>query len=105
MTSDEIKKSLSDYSIGDILHITHRLKKGDEIRSAKVIDINYNGNGLVTYTNHYIEGMLNSGSGAFDPDRIGTKPFGIVKIEKVGHQKPTAHWSPKPGDRSYDLMC
>jgi len=97
-----------DFNIGDILLITHKSKSGYDTRIAQVSDINFRNNGLVTY-NGYYSGMafLESGSGAFDPQNVGKKPFGIIAVCIIDH-KPTWNQTfqgPKPGNRSYDLMC
>ena len=35
------------------------------------------------------------------------KKFGITKVEDTGRfiRREVPHWSPRPGDRAYDLMC
>jgi len=101
-------KKLENYKPGDILLITTRTRNGEEKRGAIVTVINYGGNGLVTFTGHHIEGMMETGSGAFDPATVGTKPFGFYcAVEKVGHVAPwtNSFHQPRPGDRSYDCMC
>lgn len=74
----------SDYKIGDTLLLTYKMKSGYDTRIAEVFDINYNGNGLVTYVDRYGNnlGFMTSGSGAFDPKTVGKKPFGLVAVEK-----------------------
>lgn len=99
---------IQNFKPGDILLITHKMKSGYDTRIAQVSCINYNNNGLVTY-NGYYSGMafLESGSGAFDPEKVGKKPFGTIAICVIDH-KPTwqeTHHGPKPGNRGYDLMC
>lgn len=75
----------SDYNIGDKLVIISRTKQGDQKTAAFVTDINCSGNGLVSYFGDYHRnGMLNSGSGAFDPTKLRTTKFGICwDVEKV----------------------
>jgi hypothetical protein len=100
--------NLNDFKVGDILEFTQRSKRGTELRTAQVSAVNYNGNGLVTYWGHTVDHRLSTGSGAFDPAEVGTKPFGFYcAVRKIGHATPfwANHWSPKPGDRGYDLMC
>ena len=109
--------TLNDFKPGDLLVMTSRMRRNgqdvEEQRAAQVACVNYNGNGLVTYTPPdgrcaAQEGLLSTGSGAFDPAKVGTKQYGFdVRVEKVGHRKPWAerHWTPAPGNRGYDLMC
>ena len=99
--------NLTDYKVGDILLITHKMKNGYDTRIGQVSCINYNENGLVTYYSHQSPDFLSSGSSAFDPEKIGKKPFGVISICVVDHIPPSKynHQGPKPGDRGYDLMC
>lgn len=99
--------NLSDFQPGDLLIITSRSKAGEERRAAIVTIVNYNNNnGLVAFAGRSAPGLLPTGQGAFDPAKVGTTPYGLtVAVEKVGHQKPVKPWSPRPGDRGYDLMC
>ena len=96
---------LNDFKVGDLLLIHYNFRNKTEIRAARVFDINYNDNGLVTYEGDYKSDFLQTGQGAFNPERLGDKKYGIVKVERVGFRGNPAHWSPKPGDRAYDLMC
>lgn len=100
---------LSDFRPGDLLIITERSLRGEERRAAVVTFVNYRGCGLVTYAGRSHQGLLPTGQGAFDPAKVGTTPYGFhCAIEKVGHEsprEPREPWSPKPGDRGYDLMC
>lgn len=102
-------KKLNNYKVGDLLLITSKMKCGKETRAARVVHINYNGNGLVGYTGTFeIDGYIPTGQGAFNPEEIGTKKFSFHnKVEVVGHIKQSfyAAWYPKPGDLAYDLMC
>ena len=104
-------KNLDDFQVGDKLLITHRTRNGYDTRSAEVFCINYNGNKMVTYTGRNLTfdggGFMLSGSGAFNPETIGKKPFGIVAVCVVSHgtQIVANHYNPQPGDRGYDLMC
>lgn len=81
--------TLADFKVGDILEMTSRSLEGEEIRMAEVTAVNYNNRGEVTYCGHYgayAQGRLATGSGAFRPEDIGTKPFGFhVEVKKVGH--------------------
>lgn len=97
---------INEFKPGDRLIITSRNRQGEERRAAVVTIVNYNGNGLVTYSGDYREGFLPTGSGAFDPAKVGTTPFGFyTKVEKAGYSAPWRPWSPAPGNRGYDLMC
>lgn len=99
---------LQDFQPGDLLILTTRTKQGEERRGAIVTAVDFNRCGLVTFTGHAIESLMQTGSGAFDPEAVGTKPFGLaVEVEKVGHLKPTRDnfRGPCPGDRGYDNMC
>ena len=60
-----------DFIIGEKIWIVSNLRHESEVRSAIVFDINYKGNGLITYIGDYQGGFMPSGSGAFDPDKIG----------------------------------
>lgn len=98
--------TLANFKTGDILLMTTRMKKGEEVRAAQVYFINYNGLGLVTFGDYYLEGYLPSGQGAFDPQKINERPFGLIKVEVIGNKSlPWENrWYPRPGDRGYDLM-
>lgn len=97
---------LSDFQPGDLLIITSRSKAGEERRAAIVTNVNYHNNGLVAFAGRSAPGLLPTGHGAFDPAKVGTTPYGFhCAVEKVGHESPREPWSPKPGDRGYDLMC
>jgi hypothetical protein len=103
--------TLESYKIGDVLLMTTRMRKGTEVRSCQVFDINYRDNGLVTFTGcSHERAPLPTGSGAFDPTELkedGTSDaqWGIVQIEKVGHREAWKPFCPRPGDPHYDLMC
>lgn len=99
---------LNDYNVGDVLILTSRSNQGEENRGAIVTAVNYSNLGLVTYTGYKAEGCeLTAGSGAFNPIRVGTTPFGlVVGVQVVGHVPVRVHQfaGPYPGDRGYDLM-
>ena len=60
-----------DFIIGEKIWIVSNLRHESEVRSAIVFDINYKGNGLITYIGDYQGDFMPSGSGAFDPNEIG----------------------------------
>lgn len=118
--------NLSNFRPGDLLVITERLRTGTERRAAQVSCVDYNGNGLVTYTppdvsrDSYaktfgVDVRLDTGSGAFAPKEysedgyrldLATRPFGLaIRVEKVGYRRP---WTPSTislvGNPGYDLM-
>lgn len=107
VSTEEQRRELSGFAIGDHLVLTYRMRRGTERRNAQVSSINYNGNGLVTFSGRSDgQGSLESGQGAFDPKTVGDKPYGLVKVEKTGgHSAPWKPFCPKPGDRAFDLMC
>ena len=98
---------LKDFAVGDNIQITITMKTRTTVGDAEVTAvtaINYKGNALVTFSGR------ETGQGAFDPEKVGTKPFGITKVEKLGGKGPQycwqkSRWYPRPGDRGYDLMC
>ena len=103
---------LNEFKQGDIILMTTRTKRSTEVRSAIVSSVNYNGNGEIGFTDYYdkVDGAngLSSGSGSFDPERLGAKPFGLIAVKIVGHKKHyglASFRGPRPGDRGYDLMC
>jgi hypothetical protein len=98
---------MNDFTPGDLIEITTRLRNGDEVRSAVVTMVNYNGLGHINFGPRYVEGMLPTGQGTFFAEKIGTTPFGIVSVKIVGHKpiRPARFWQPTPGNRGYDLMC
>ena len=87
--------NLSDFKLGERLILVSRMKNGEERRVAYVIAIDYNGNGLVTFggcdgarllsqeRDRDGSRLLDAGQGAFDPTKLGTKPFGLVAVEKA----------------------
>ncbi|BAG41748.1 hypothetical protein [Ralstonia phage phiRSL1] len=85
---ERVVLTLADFKPGDKLEFTQRFRVGDktvtEVRTAVVTLINWEGNGLVSYTGRVQEGMMRTGSGAFDPAAVGTKPFGFhCAVRKV----------------------
>ena len=100
---------IQDFNIGDILLVTSKTRNGYETRIAQVSEINFRNNGLITYQGYYNsqKDFLQTGQGAFDPEKIGKKPFGTISICVIDSIPPSrySHWSPRPGDRGYDLMC
>lgn len=76
-------KSLADYKVGDLLLMTTRMRLSTEIRGAEVTAVNFNNLGGVTYIGANVPSAhLPTGSGWFKPEEIGTKPYGLVKVEK-----------------------
>ena len=66
---------ISDFESGDKIRITFRMSK-TVVSDAEVRSVNWNNNGLVTFY-----GKIRSGY--FDPNVVGTQPFGITKVEMV----------------------
>src|SRR3989304_8184691 len=99
-------KSIKDYQVGDVITITSKMKRGVEVRSAIVDGLDYDGNGQVRFQGYSWKELPQTGCGSFDPQRIGTKPFGIMEVRVVGHVRPSNRppWQPHPGDTGYDLM-
>ncbi len=99
---------LDDFKPGDLLEIDSRNRNGIETRAAQVTCVNYNGNGLVTFEGDWSRpGLMATGQGAFDPAKVGAKQFGlVVAVRKIGYKTPwhASRWTPKPGDRGYDLL-
>jgi len=100
-TKGEANMNIQDFKTGDQILITFRTRSGEFEYEADVTCINWKDNGMVTYSGR------ESGQGAFTPERLGENKFGIVDVRIVGHSKTWTenHWSPKPGDTGYDLMC
>lgn len=99
---------LNDFKPGDILELTQCTKNVTEFRTCQVTAVNYNGLGLVTFVGHRVDYRLDTGSGTFDPTKVGTTPYGFAcRVRKIGHRKLWADSfrGPRPGDRAYDLMC
>jgi len=98
-----------DFKPGDLILVHTKTKSGTDIRSAKVCCVNYNGNRLVTFEGYGDKNYRPSGQGAFNPERVGTRPFGIVRVERVGYEAYKAvnfnGGYPRAGDPGYDLMC
>ena len=108
-------KTINDFKVGDILIFTQRRSfKGKaitELCAGAVVSIDEN-DGCVNYTGDYRaanqRGILPTGSGSFDPKKIGVHQFGfIVEVEVIGNKgiSSTRPWQPQPGNRGYDLMC
>lgn len=70
------------FEIGQTILLTYRHKSGYDTRIGHVFDINYNGNGLVTYTGSWgaEKAFMPSGSGAFDPNKLNDKKFGLIAV-------------------------
>lgn len=80
--------TLADFKPGDKLVFVQRWRVGDQIveqeRAAQVSLVNWQGNGLVSYVGRTQEGMHATGSGAFDPAKVGTSLFGFhCAVRKV----------------------
>jgi hypothetical protein len=101
--------TINDYAVGDILIVTltGNAARREVEHPVEVTAVNYNGNGLVTYSGN------TAGQSAFDPTLVcedgtclhGLRRWGKLRIVKTG--KRVIQWkpyTPKPGDRSYDLM-
>lgn len=74
--------NIEDFDRGDKILMTHHTLRGTETRAAEVSIVNHNNLGLVTFTPDYVnKDYLGSGSGAFDPTKIGKKKYGLVKVE------------------------
>ena len=71
----------NDFKAGDILIFTGRTLHGEELRIGVVTFVNFNGLGGVTYTCYHgqdiPDGCLQSGSGWFKPEEVGTKKYGF----------------------------
>lgn len=87
--------SLKDYRVGDTIIINSRLRDRTERRIAQVVHINYRGNGMVGFApvtsahdRQFAEehGLQHSGQGAFDPAKLGTKPFGKQSVALIGRR-------------------
>lgn len=98
--------TLNDFQVCDSLLLVYRYRHGLETRAAMVFDKNYNNNGLVTYIGRHSPVHMESGSGAFDPTKLGSKRYGLIAVEVVGRGRSSFKCrGPRPGDRGYDLMC
>lgn len=98
---------LTDFKPGDMLELTFTNLQGTEVRSAIVNYVDFNKCGHVTFGPRYVERLMHAGQGTFNPEKVGTTPFGMVDVKIVGH-KPfiqQRQWQPRPGDTGYDLMC
>lgn len=96
--------TVNDFEEGEVIIIETRHTHCSNIkREATVIAIDFNGNGLVTYSG------IETGGGAFDPTTldIPSRFQTVVGVEKTGKRDlyfgPL--WSPQPGNPGYDLMC
>ena len=99
-------KKLEDYKAGDIILLVTRMRVGYETRCARITAVNYNNLGIVTYSGENRGSILSSGQGAFTPNQIGSKEFGLQEVKIIGHRSPTtSRWTPAPGNRAYDLCC
>lgn len=99
--------TLADFQVGDHLILTSRSRDGEEKRAAIVTLVNYNNLGGITYAGRDQKGMLPTGQGFFKPEEVGAKPFGFAVAVEFTGQRSNPYpkiWSPKPGDRGYDLM-
>jgi hypothetical protein len=97
--------NVNDFTPGDVLLFTQRSKRGTEYRTGLVTHTN---GPWVCYIGHHVDGYLESGSGAFDPTLVGTRPYGFhCAVEKIGRAATPMQgfWRPRPGDTGYDLMC
>ena len=73
-----------DFKQGDHIVMTHKLKNGIDKRAAVVTNVMPD-EGMITFVPDHVlnKSYLSSGSGAFDPTRIGKKRFGLVDVEVV----------------------
>lgn len=77
------KPSLSDFKVGDVIIVTENTKVcGRRSLEAVVTAVDYNGNGLVTYSGS------ETGQGAFDPTKVGTTEYGfVVAVTRTGRSR------------------
>lgn len=91
------------YECGEIVILNRREKRFGEIQEATIraaiLQCDADGFGYQT-----IDAPDGQYSGAHFFKNEG-KNFGIISVQKTGEScKPATSWSPKPGDRGYDLM-
>lgn len=90
--------TIDDFKPGDIL----KLKRCGALPDceAEVTCVDYNDNGLVTYSGR------ECGQGAFDPATLGdpSRYQTIIGVEKIGFQQPWRPFHPAPGNPSYDCV-
>lgn len=68
---------LADFNAGDQILITSRnMDGGEDTRAARVTAVNIGGRGRVSYAGSYGRNFMPSGDGDFDPEAVGTQPFG-----------------------------
>ncbi len=96
---------VTEFAVGDIIETTTRTNRGDELRTG-IVTTTTHLPGQVNYIGHTVDHRLATGSGAFCPAKLGSKPFGVVAVRVIGkgpnpNRRP---WQPKPGDSGYDSM-
>lgn len=101
------------FEVGDVLELTQVSRNpvtGEdrtEYRTCIVSALQPDGN--VSYQGYRVDDRLETGQGAFRPERIGTTKYGFtVAVRKIGRGKPVSYgptWTPRPGNRGYDSMC
>ena len=74
------KNELINYAPGQTIFMKHRTAHGEQVRVARVTAVNYNDLGMVTFAPAYGRVCRPSGQGAFRPEKVGTKPFGLVDV-------------------------
>ncbi len=97
---------MNTFNIGDVVLFTERSKKGEELRTAVIVGTNKFGDTMIEGISGY--GYLPTGSGAFRPEEVGTKPYGFyckAEVIATGIKRSVSSFYPRPGDRGYDLMC
>ena len=98
-------ENMDKYKIADIVLMHTKYRHQTEVRAAQIRSIE---NDLIGFTGTFHTEFTPSGTGAFRVKDIGAKPFGLHRVEfhsKGALPNLYATCSPKPGDRSYDLMC
>lgn len=71
---------MEGYEINDRLLLVYRHRDGIDIRAAVVFDLNYRGNGLVTYTGRWDQQYIPSGTGAFKPSFFPLIKYGLIDV-------------------------
>lgn len=104
--------NISDFETGDVLLLTYRSRRGEDKRVAQVVAVNPNDNGLVHFAQppvFFKTEYLDAGQGVFKPGEVYRHPYALVGVRTLARLRPRNRFPitpcPRPGDRSFDLMC
>jgi len=101
---NETNATAATFQQGDEVEITKRNKSGESAFRATIKWTERRETG--TYFGYEVDGPEGAFWGCATLRDVAT-PFGVTSVRVIGRKdsRPAPSWSPRPGDRGYDLCC